>query len=307
MADKVPSDGAGKQREPEIAAADLLFRDEPVNKPAKPAVDPAPGAGTGEVFDLAPPLTSEPESASTSEPAPIPIPSRPVARPREAASRKAVESVREDPMDLVEEVWTRQAEWGPTLLVLFGWLLGLAFFLYFFAGMLPLGLSFLAFLVGGAGAVLLSYPILITLERPVRMTPEQAVRDYYGALSHHLPHFRRMWLLLGKAGRTTSSYGSFEGFKAYWSERLRRLKGSQAGAMTPLVLEIENYRGEKSGGQTRVDVTFTLKVSVRGQRQAGPIGTFPAKLSLVRGPDNMWYLDNGTFPETPRERKPIEY
>jgi hypothetical protein len=172
---------------------------------------------------------------------------------------------------------------------------------------LPLGLSFLIFLLGGAGAVLLSYPILITFERPIRMTPEQAVRDFYAALSHHLPHFRRMWLLLGKGGRVSTSYGSFEGFKAYWSDRLRKLKGSQAGAMTPLVFELENYRGEKSAGQTRVDVTFTLKVSVRGQRQAGPIGAFPAKLSLVRGPDNMWYLDSGTFPETPRERKPIEY
>ena len=183
---------------------------------------------------------------------------------------------------------------------------GLAFFLYFFVGLLPVGLSFLVFLLGAAGAVLLSYPILITLERPVRMTPEQAVRDYYGALSHHLPHFRRMWLLLGKAGRTTSSYGSFEGFKAYWKDRLQQLKGSQAGAMTPLVFEIENYRGEKSAGQARVDVQFTLKVSVRGQRQAGPIGTFPARISLRRGPDKMWYLESGTLPETPRERKPIE-
>lgn len=115
-----------------------------------------------------------------------------------------------------------------------------------------------------------------------------------------------MWLLLGKRGRTSPSFGSFEGFKAYWTERLRKLKGSQAGAMTPLVFEVENYRGEKSSGQTRVEVQFTLKVSIRGQRQAGPIGTFPAKISMVRGPDNMWYLDSGTLPETPRERKPID-
>ena len=247
-----------------------------------------------------------------SRPSPIrrPLPSqgrhgRPLDRAR-PSSRKTVERAPEEPRDLVEDVWSRQAEWGPSLLILGGWLFGLVFFLYFFVSLLPVTLSFLAFLVGAAGAVLLSYPILITLERPIRMTPEQAVRDFYGALSHHFPHFRRMWLLLGKAGRLTSSYGSFEGFKAYWKDRLRQLKGSKAGAMTPLVFDIENFRGEKSAGQTRVDVQFTLKVSVRGQRQAGPIGTLPAKISLVRGPDNMWYLEKGTLPETPRERKPIE-
>ena len=29
------------------------------------------------------------------------------------------------------------------------------------------------------------------------MTPEQAVKDYFAALSHHVPHYRRMWLLPG--------------------------------------------------------------------------------------------------------------
>ena len=73
-------------------------------------------------------------------------------------------------------------------------------------------------------AVVLSYPILITLERPVRITPEQALRDYYGALSHHLPHFRRMWLLLEHGGRISTAYGSFEGFKAYWKDRLANMR-----------------------------------------------------------------------------------
>ena len=73
-------------------------------------------------------------------------------------------------------------------------------------------------------AVVLSYPILITLERPVRITPEQALRDYYGALSHQLPHFRRMWLLLSTAGRISTAYGSFEGFKAYWKDRLATMR-----------------------------------------------------------------------------------
>ena len=33
------------------------------------------------------------------------------------------------------------------------------------------------------------------------MTPEQAVKDYYAAASHHFPHYRRMWLLLSADGQ----------------------------------------------------------------------------------------------------------
>src|SRR4029077_12025670 len=123
----------------------------------------------------------------------------------------------------------------------------------------------------------------------------QALRDYYGALSHHRPHFRRMWLLLSNSGRITAYYGSFEGFKAYWIDRLRKLKGNSAGLMTPLVFEVTAYRGDKSAGQSRIDAQFTLKDSIRGQRQAGPIHSFPLRISLARGPYKMWYLENGTL------------
>jgi hypothetical protein len=200
----------------------------------------------------------------------------------------------------VEEVWSRSAEWGPTLAILASWLFAFVFLIYLF--MNSLGVMLLLVLVGGAGAAVLSYPILITLERPVRMTPEQAVRDFYGALSHHFPHYRRMWLLLSTAGRTSASFGSFEGFKAYWAERVRTIKGSQAGAMTPLVFEVAEYRGDKSAGQTRVEAKFTLKIAIRGRRQEGPISSIPAAIELVRGPDNMWYLDSGTLPKGSAER-----
>ncbi len=204
---------------------------------------------------------------------------------------------------MVDVVWTRGAEWGPSLVVLGAWVLAMALLVYIVMGWAPYGFTFLLLLVGAVGAVVLSYPILITLERPVRMTPEQAVRDYYAALSHHLPHYRRMWLLLARTGRTTSSYGSFEGFKAYWAEKLRTIKGDRAGLMTPLVFEVEDYRGDKSAGKSRVDVKFTLKVSVRGQRQAGPAASIAGQMSLVRGPDKMWYLESGTLPQPARSSR----
>ena len=301
MAEEVPRDATGKTQDPEIASADLLFRDDPADQPAKPAASAAPVGGSDEVFDLAP----EPEDAPQPPSAPRteaigPREPKPEWPPRQVRAPRSEEPPKEDPKVLVEEVWSRQAEWGPTLMLVAGWLFAIAILAYF--AMDSIGLFFLLLLMGAVGAAVLSYPILITLERPVRMTPEQAVRDFYGSLSHHMPHYRRMWLLLSTAGRTTTSYGSFEGFKAYWADRLRTIKGSQAGAMTPLVFEVAEYRGEKSGGQTRIEAKFTLEVAIRGRRQAGPIASIPGVVSLVRGPDNMWYLDSGTLPKASPEK-----
>ena len=115
-----------------------------------------------------------------------------------------------EPSAMVEETWSRWAEWGPTAFFIACWLGVVLFVVYLLFGMEAYGLAFLTLFGGGIIAIGLSYPILITLERPVRITPEQAVRDYYGALSHHVPHFRRMWLLLSTAGRTSTAYGSLE-------------------------------------------------------------------------------------------------
>jgi hypothetical protein len=295
MAQQNPPGGAAHQRDPEIAAADWLLRDDPAEKAAQPAARPVLPAGSGEVFDLVESPSSDQVTPPSTSPTPETASATP-ARPRETPARRTEDRSRREPEVLVEEVWSRWAEWGPSLLVLAAWLFAVALVLFFTWGNELYMLGFIAVLLGGAVAVVLSYPILITLERPVRMTPEQAVRDFYGALSHHVPHYRRMWLLLSTAGRTTASYGSFEGFKAYWSEHIQTLKGNLAGPMTPLVFEVADYRGDKSAGQSRVDVRFTLRISIRGRRQAGPISSLPAQVSLVRGPDKMWYLESGTLP-----------
>ena len=111
-----------------------------------------------------------------------------------------------------------------------GWVAVLFAIVYFALQLDLYGIAFLILILGGIAAVILSYPILITLERPVRITPEQALRDFYGSLSHHFPHFRRMWLLLSSAGRISTAYGSFEGFKAYWKDRLGQLPRVMRGA-----------------------------------------------------------------------------
>ena len=329
--DPMPEDKPHKRPpvEPDKQAADagLLFRDSAA-KSANPA-QPAAGAaksGAGEEFDL----VDAPEWAADSAPPQVPSPPRarpqapakdeprsegnpaaarearrapamPPPLPRSegnpaAAREAAARQVAADPSDLVEETWSRWAEWGSNLLVVGGWMAVLLFLVYFVFGQEYYLLAFVLLFVGSGVAVVLSYPMLITLERPVRVTPEQAVRDYYTALSHHVPHLRRMWLLLSTAGRVSTAFGSFEGFKGYWREQLARLREGHAGPFTPLVFEIVNFSSEKSAGKARIDATFGLSISVRGKRAAGAIHNIPASISLVRGPDNMWYLDNGTLP-----------
>jgi hypothetical protein len=305
MAEDKPRGRTRPDTEPEIGSADLLFRDDPAVKPGNLTQKPgaAAGSGSGEVFDL----VEDPESRDSTPTGSVPpIAGAPLQgetrKPREPRAERARDEHEPDPSQLVAEVWSRKAEWGPTLIVVGGWVTLVFLFVYFVTGVEHFGLTFLALILGGLVAVVLSYPILITLERPVRITPEQAVRDYYSALSHHLPHFRRMWLLLSSAGRISTAYGSFEGFKRYWRESLHRLRAGHAGRVTPLVFQIIEFDADKSAGKNRIDANFTLKVSVRGQRKAGAIHSVPMRIALVRGPDKMWYLENGTL--TRSERAP---
>ena len=65
--------------------------------------------------------------------------------------------------------------------------------------------------------------------------------------------------------------------------------------MTPLVFEVADFKAEKSAGMVKIDAEYTLKIWVRGQRNKGPIHVVRMKTALVRGPDKMWYLENGTL------------
>jgi hypothetical protein len=302
MAEGDPRKPSKPDNEPEIGKAELLFRDDPRGPSAKHAPNPPPNPSSGskDVFDLvAEPESPDPAPPSAAPAGPTASRKGPARGPRQPRADRSEDPSQPDPSELVEQVWSRMAEWGQTLIVLGIWLAFVGFLIYMLldAG---LGPAFLAFLVGAAVAVVLSYPILITLERPVRVTPEQAVRDYYAALSHHLPHYKRMWLLLSTAGRVSSAFGSFEGFKKYWKDRLARLREGHAGSMTPLVFVVADFKAEKSAGRTQIDAEFSVSVLVRGRRQAGPIQKFPMRIALVRGPDSMWYLEDGTL--SSRER-----
>ncbi len=276
------------------ADAELLFRDEPAHasRPASPMISTPAGAGGYDLEAKEP----EPPPASRRPVAPAPPPAAPApARPARPAAETAP---RATPNATVEEVWSRWAEWGPTLikLAVVGLIVAVLAYYFMFNFENPV-LGLLILTVGGLVWVVLAYPIAITLERPVRITPEQAIKDYFGALAHHRPHFRRMWLLLSSAGRTCSEYGSLEGFEKYWNARLAALRGSRVGSFTPLVFQIPDFKAPKSAGQTTTEAAFTVVVHARGQQSEAPLASIRVQTRLVRGPDNQWYLNRGTLPE----------
>ncbi|CAN5846166.1 hypothetical protein BH23PLA1_BH23PLA1_01130 [soil metagenome] len=294
---KLPKAPAGSDRgEPAIADAAALFQNEapaPPQDPPKasggPAVEQARDHEGGyELLGGAPALSDdEPIAPVPSRPAPpVTIEEEEVEEESRPARSRKLDSY-------VDQTWSRGAEWGLDLLRLaFVALvtLGLAYFVGSAAGS---GLGFLVLVLGGGVLVALSYPIVITLERPTRMTPEQAVRDYFGALSHHFPHYRRMWLLLSTPGRSAPEYQSFSEFRAYWKRRLAELRGSQGSSLTPLNFRVESFKADKSAGREDVEASYSIEVELRGQTGEEPLFSRRLKTSLVRGPDRMWYLDDG--------------
>jgi hypothetical protein len=287
-----PSKGPASENEPDAADAAWLLRESSAPAPeAGPSRRPVVAPGEAEGFELAdspppaarPPVWTPPglDAEIDDEPAP--------RRPR-PSSRAATPSA-------VDQVWSRGAEWGPTLAVLAMWTALVGFLLYITLGGGFYSLAMLILAVGMAVGVVLCYPIVITLERPVRIIPEQAAKDYYGALSHHRPHYRRMWLLLSNAGRTSSRYASFEGFQKYWVEKLKQLREGHAGASTPLTFVVADFKADKSVGKTAIDAKWTVQVFVRGRREQGPIWSLPVAASFTKGPDGMWYLDDGALAE----------
>jgi len=250
-----------------------------------PAARNATENPAGEVFEL----VGGEEALATDEPAPPPR-ARPSAR--ETKSRPA--EPRPEPR--VDEVWSRGKEWGATLLLLAVVAVATLLLTYFALNAGQWGFGFVLLCLGATVFVFLSYPILITLERPVRMTPEQAVRDFYAALSHHRPHYRRMWLLLSTRGRSSTRFGSFEGFVACWKGWIEQQRGPRQNAWTPLHVEIGNVKAEKSAGQTAVKIDYSVRIFLRGHRDGEPLASYALRRWTVRGPDGMWYLEDGTPP-----------
>ena len=204
-----------------------------------------------------------------------------------------VASALESPEE-VDPIWTRGAEWGLDL-VRVGAAALATLVIFWFALSWSGGLAFLILLLGGIACILLCYPMAVTIERPVRITPEQAVKDFFAAASHRFPHYRRMWLLLSPAARTAGRFEDFSSFRTSWSKRMATWKEGKGGSFTPLSFDVSDFRGDKSVGQSTSHVEYTVRVCVREQENEKPINTYRMAHGLVRGPDRMWYLNQGTL------------
>ena len=274
------------ESDPEIADASLLFGGSEAPDAERSGPTPTDPGGYA---------VEGPEPGPEAVPvAPIPPVERPRPRPP-AKSESAAKRTKRAPSSGVDELWSRGAEWGADLARLGLGILVAGWALYAFFRVDALGAWVVLFAASVVGLSALAYPIFITLERPVRVTPEQAVKDYFNALSHRVPHIKRMWLLLSTDGRDSPAFRSYPEFKAYWMARLATWKSESRaqGMLNPLAVEVTDCKSEKSAGQTEIDADYTARVVAPGRPE--PVATYRVSLRLVRGEDKMWYLEKGTL------------
>ena len=281
MADKPPPPAGDDDRR--IADAELLFGDEAANRP-QPEAPRSPEVAPGDDYALEERVEPVRKKVDT-------VLRRGARRPAGRPARDAGEVLDEGRTRARSSGHGRSsttrtpssrsgpegAEWGRSLAILAAVVVvtGSIFAWSISAGWYTLAL--VSVLAGGVVFILCSYPILISLERPVRITPEQAVKDFYGSLSHHVPHFRRMWLLLSSAGRTSGHFSTFPEFKGYWVDRLAKLRAGRAGRFTPLKFEVGDFKSDKSQGKTSVDAKYTVNGLDPGPAGRGPHRLLPRR------------------------------
>ena len=91
----------------------------------------------------------------------------------------------------------------------------------------------------------MAYPLAVGFERPIRMSPERAVRDYFESLEHHGPLYRRMWIFLAPEGQSSRSYADYESFRLYWKQRVREWQHrGNAWPMTPVAITIDRFESK---------------------------------------------------------------
>jgi hypothetical protein len=295
----MPDPSHSNESKPVGEAASLFDTDDirPIRVPAPPEAASSPEVD-GYDLDGGP----IPDDDELPAPVPIPIPSKPVdrpkARPKPKLEFEKIEpegsSEFEEESAEVNEVWSRWGEWGPDLIKIGAVGLGTIVLAWIFSGSLMN--AFFVLVLGVAVMVVLSYPILITLERPVRFIPEHAVNDFFDAASHHFPHYRRMWLLLSDVGRESGGFETFEQFRDHWKGRINSWKAKKGGSkIIPLKFEVEGFQAEKSSGKETSKADYSISIYQRDHESDGPIETFRMKHGLVKGLDRMWYMNRGVL------------
>lgn len=221
----------------------------------------------------------------------------------ETASRGAPATVAEGDLEQpetlpeVRRVWN----WSDELwrdLVIAAALVWLGIFVYNYE---PIRLLLVVALVAG-GLAWAIYKVSVSIERPVRVTPEQALGEYYQALAHHVPSYRRMYLLLTRDAQRAPEFGSFGAFRTYWQYRLGQLR-PQGSWWQPIDFQLFNVRTKYTPTRDFAEARGTLHLFIRGWERE-PLAKFRFRVNLVKGPDGSWYLDDGRLPEPEANSKP---
>lgn len=277
------------------------------NRPSPPRSDSSASQSAGSVFEpasgapAAPPSGSRPpvrpSRPKRTRPQPAPTPQRQdqpaesVFQPR-TADRARSEPDRtgelpEDPRDLpkVKPPYERAREAGPVVTTV-AILLAVSVAIMLTGGTI----GALVMLAGLAWGV---YRLCLILPAPVRVTPEQAVREFYDAFCHRLPNYRRMYLLLSVPAKRDKEISSYRAFCAYWRWRQAQVVGkSYFGAAG---FEVERFEAKYNSQRTFAAVSFTLLLHRRGNPHDAVL-IRPVSTTVVKGKDGSWYLNEGTLP-----------
>lgn len=190
----------------------------------------------------------------------------------------------------VDEVWSRWAEWKQPLRWA-GACIAAAILIAIGGVWIPT----LIFMIGMAYG---SYHIVITLEIPVRVTPEHAVREFYLAINHWLPNYNRMYKLLTTPARRSTEFFTFSEFRGYWRDKIGRILKSSVWVNT-LDFRIEGYKCRYNPEKNMAAVRYTVRVFPNTRMDSGqPVAEFAVCNTAVKGPDGQWYLNDGRIPES---------
>jgi hypothetical protein len=146
-----------------------------------------------------------------------------------------------------------------------------------------------------------AYCVVTSLEIPVRVTPDQAIQEFFAAASHRLPNYRRMYFLLTDEAKHCGVFHDYVQFRAYWADRLAELSRSPVW-LVPLEFCIEGLKHRYNDDKTMATMRYLIKVVPRGRAEfVKPLAEFDARNVVVKGPDGQWYLNDGTMPEDEEE------
>ncbi len=140
-----------------------------------------------------------------------------------------------------------------------------------------------------------SYRFVITIEPPVRTTPEQGMREFLEAFCHRFPNYRRMYDFLTGDEQSSSKWGvePRKGFKRYWLDQKREILG-EGYPCRAVAYRMERVHTEYNKQRNFARIECRLTLFPRGPAEKGQAR--PVEMTLAKGTDNCWYLNEGKLP-----------